>query len=195
MINYRIVVKFGVQYISWLHVQTFAFGKLNICSNLWCNHWLSCHGRWNCYVLTMFKVDNCTPCMTITLVEKFACPLADRRPIQWHASVVGSSSTPLLQIMPAISCRIVLRLDLPQVKLCWHRLEVPSLLGKIWWGQPIANNIAENVARSYIWQSWMTLRSVISSAKFSPIRYRYVPLISVSKVWYVLHVQKLLILI
>ena len=49
---------------------------------------------------------------------------------------IGSSSSRLLQTMPAIRCHIVLRLDLPQV----IAIRIT--------GQPIAYKMAENVVRN-----------------------------------------------
>ena len=94
--------------IYFMTVQIFAFGKLNICPQLWCNHWLSCHnGRQNCYVLTRFKVNNCIHARLLCFWRNLDAhwrPTPQlrtgdgqyRRPIQWHVSAV---------VLPVHACR------------------------------------------------------------------------------------------
>ena len=75
--------------IYFMTVQNFAFGELNMCSKLWCNHWLSCRNRrLNCYMLTRLKLDNCFHAW-LTCLQRNWCALAsntsaanERWPIQ-----------------------------------------------------------------------------------------------------------------
>ncbi len=138
-------------------VQNFAFGELNMCSKLWCNHWLSCRNRrLNCYVLTRFKLDNCFHAW-LTCLQRNWCALAsntsaanERWPIQTTHTVTckccGFFQYTLLQTMPAIHCHTVLTLDLPQI------------IGTT--GQPIAYKLAEMRWKIKFGKLQMTLWSV-----------------------------------
>ena len=148
--TFRIVVIFGRQKLYFMTSQIFALGELNICPKLWCNYWLSCeNGRQNCYVLTRFRVDNCINACLLCLWRNLDAhwhliprlKMGDgqcRRPIQWHASVVGSSSTRLLQTMPAIRCQSY-----------YTYSQVRSSSGNSYiTGQPIAYEMGKNLVRN-----------------------------------------------